>query len=150
MKKLFVLLAASAVALTPAALVAGPGGHGGGGGQGAAMGQGAGGIDRGSAMGAGAGQGVGMGKMQMDAPITHESQGPTKGAGWDHLNGPDHPTGQPGFECEDARPGHASSAPGSAFNPDGNAGTHYAGEQPQNSRNTSSVSQYNSACAHQR
>jgi len=44
------------------------------------------------------------------------------------------------------RPGHASSAPGSAFNEDGNAGTHYAGEQPQNSKNPKSVSQYDVAC----
>ena len=42
-------------------------------------------------------------------------------------------------------PGHASSAPGSAFNPDGNAGTHYAGTQPQNSKNPKSVSQYDVA-----
>ena len=55
-------------------------------------------------------------------------------------------TGQPSQECEDVRPGHASSAPGSAFNPDGNAGTHYAGEQPQNSKNPHSVSQYDVAC----
>ena len=77
------------------------------------------------------------------------SQGPANGTGWDHMNGPE-TTGQPGAECgdEDApnRPGHAEFAPGSAFNPDGNAGTHYAGEQPQNSRNTASVSQYDSAC----
>jgi hypothetical protein len=39
------------------------------------------------------------------------------------------------------------SAPGSAFNPDGTAGTKYAGQQPQNSRNTASVSQYDVACA---
>ena len=55
-------------------------------------------------------------------------------------------TGQPSQECEDVRPGHASSARGSAFNPDGNAGTHYAGEQPQNSKNPKSVSQYDVAC----
>lgn len=42
-------------------------------------------------------------------------------------------------------PGHAASAPGSAFNPDGVAGTHYAGEQPQNSKNPKSVSQYDQA-----
>ena len=54
--------------------------------------------------------------------------------------------GQPGQECEDVRPGHADSAPGSAFNEDGNAGTHYAGEQPQNSNNPHSVSQYDVAC----
>lgn len=73
------------------------------------------------------------------------SQGPTNGAGWDHLNS-GNATGQPGFECEDTRPGNAQDAPGSAFNPDGNAGTHYAGEQPQNSRNTANHSQYDSAC----
>ena len=54
--------------------------------------------------------------------------------------------GQPGQECEDVRPGHADSAPGSAFNEEGNAGTHYAGEQPQNSKNAHSVSQYDVAC----
>ena len=61
-------------------------------------------------------------------------------------------TGQPGLECPEeegdpgTRPGQAQSAPGSAFNPDGKAGTHYAGEQPQNSRNSASVSQYDTAC----
>ena len=58
-------------------------------------------------------------------------------------------TGQPSQSCEDLgnRPGRSASAPGSAFNPDGHAGTVYAGEQPQNSRNTASVSQYDVACA---
>jgi hypothetical protein len=42
-------------------------------------------------------------------------------------------------------PGHAASAPGSAFNPNGNAGTHYAGNQPQNSKNPKSVAQYDQA-----
>lgn len=42
-------------------------------------------------------------------------------------------------------PGHASTAPGSAFNPSGNAGTRYAGELPQNSVNPKSVSQYDVA-----
>ena len=58
-------------------------------------------------------------------------------------------TGQPSQECEDIRPGHAVAAPGSAFNPDGNAGTRYAGEQPQNSNNSHSVSQYDVACTQQ-
>jgi hypothetical protein len=44
------------------------------------------------------------------------------------------------------RPGHAVAAPGSPFNPDGHAGTVYAGEQPQNSKNPVSVSQYDVAC----
>lgn len=57
--------------------------------------------------------------------------------------------GQPGQECEDVRPGHADTAPGSAFNPDGVAGTVYAGEQPQNSNNPKSVSQYDTACFQQ-
>ena len=65
-----------------------------------------------------------------------------------------HTTGQPNQACGSATapntPGNASSAPGSAFNPDGKAGTVYAGEQPQNSRNPKSVSQYDAACAHQR
>jgi hypothetical protein len=55
---------------------------------------------------------------------------------------------QPNQSCEDqpSRPGNSSTAPGSAFNPDGIAGTHYAGEQPQNSNNPNSVSQYDVAC----
>ena len=79
-------------------------------------------------------------------------QGQTNGQGYWHDNGPTS-TGQPGKECgdEDApnRPGNAQNAPGSAFNPDGNAGTHHAGEQPQDSRNSASVSQYDVACFHQ-
>jgi hypothetical protein len=56
--------------------------------------------------------------------------------------------GQPNQSCEEQpqRPGNSISAPGSAFNPDGVAGTHYAGEQPQNSNNPHSVSQYDVAC----
>ena len=56
--------------------------------------------------------------------------------------------GQPGVECDDfaLRPGHSDTAPGSAFNEDGHAGTVYAGEQPQNSTNPHSVSQYDVAC----
>ena len=59
--------------------------------------------------------------------------------------------GQPNQSCETAgtTPGHASAATGSAFNPDGNAGTHYAGAQPQNSKNAHSVSQYDVACSKQ-
>jgi hypothetical protein len=57
-------------------------------------------------------------------------------------------TGQPNQSCEDVgvRPGNAINAPGSAFNPNGVAGTVYAGEQPQNSKNPHSVSQYDVAC----
>jgi len=58
-------------------------------------------------------------------------------------------TGQPNQSCETTpnTPGHSATAPGSAFNPSGKSGTVYAGEQPQNSRNTASVSQYDVACA---
>jgi hypothetical protein len=58
-------------------------------------------------------------------------------------------TGQPFLECEDPgaiSPGNASMAPGSPFNEDGIAGSRYAGEQPQNSKNKRSVSQYDVAC----
>lgn len=56
--------------------------------------------------------------------------------------------GQPNQSCEvtTTTPGQAASAPGSAFNPSGTAGGVYAGEQPQNSNNTHSVSQYDVAC----
>src|SRR6266567_9569806 len=63
---------------------------------------------------------------------------------------PQHVTGQPNKSCETTpnTPGNSASAPGSAFNPTpGTAGTVYAGEQTQNSRNTASVSQYDVACA---
>ncbi len=57
-------------------------------------------------------------------------------------------TGQPSQDCGavGVTPGHAASASGSAFNPNGHAGTVYAGQQPQNSKNTKSVSQYDVAC----
>lgn len=73
------------------------------------------------------------------------------GGGYNHLNSPQHATGQPMQSCESSgtRPGNAESAPGSAFNPAGNAGTHYAGSAPQNMRNTASVSQYDVACSNQ-
>ena len=61
-------------------------------------------------------------------------------------------TGQPGASCETTpnQPGNSISAPGSAFNPTGTAGEVYAGEQPQNSINPHSVSQYDVACARNR
>jgi hypothetical protein len=57
-------------------------------------------------------------------------------------------TGQPNQSCQaqPLTPGQSASAPGSAFNPDGKAGTVYAGTQPQNSNNPMSVSQYDVAC----
>jgi hypothetical protein len=60
-------------------------------------------------------------------------------------------TGQPNCSCEStpSPPGNATSASGSAFNPTGNAGMHYAGTQPWNSKNPKSVSQYDVACFQQ-
>ena len=56
--------------------------------------------------------------------------------------------GQPNQSCQvsTVTPGHAASAPGSAFNPGGTAGMVYAGQQPQNSGNPMAVSQYDVAC----
>ena len=61
-------------------------------------------------------------------------------------------TGQPDVECEDfgedSAPGQSATAPGSAFNEDGTAHSHYAGEQPGiNDKNEHSVSQYDVGCA---
>jgi hypothetical protein len=85
---------------------------------------------------------------------TNTSQGSTHGVGWNHTNGPAHTTGQPGDTCGSATapntPGNAAGAPGSAFNSSGTAGTKYAGQQPQNQRNSAASSQYDVACAHQR
>ncbi|MGW0134146.1 hypothetical protein [Streptomyces sp. NPDC003299] len=55
--------------------------------------------------------------------------------------------GQPSQSCEDqpSTPGHAGTAPGSAFS-GGTADSKYAGTQPQNSVNPKSVSQYDVAC----
>ncbi len=59
--------------------------------------------------------------------------------------------GQPNQSCQvtTVTPGRAASAPGSAFNPGGTAGSVYAGQQPQNSNNPNSVSQYDVACFQQ-
>jgi hypothetical protein len=59
--------------------------------------------------------------------------------------------GQPGQSCQltTVTPGNAANAPGSAFNPNGQAGSVYAGTQPQNSNNPHSVSQYDVACFQQ-
>lgn len=60
--------------------------------------------------------------------------------------------GQPGKECEDVHPGRAASAPGSAFNENGKAGTVYANPDSRGglaSGNTHVVSQYDVACYQQ-
>jgi len=84
-----------------------------------------------------------------------QSQGSTNGTGWDHLKGPaPGSTGQPSQSCEDVgiTPGNSADAPGggSPFSGEGStAGSHYAGTQAQNTRNNSSVSQYDVACFNQ-
>ena len=57
-------------------------------------------------------------------------------------------TGQPNQSCQSqpSTPGSSANAPGSAFNTSGTAGSHYAGQQPQNSKNPKSASQYDVAC----
>lgn len=74
------------------------------------------------------------------------------GGGYNHMNSPQHATGQPSQDCEELIASGQGSFPGqsgenghSAFG--GTAGDKYAGSQPQNSRNTASVSQYDTACA---
>ena len=58
--------------------------------------------------------------------------------------------GQPSQTCGvttgPGTPGSSVSAPGSAFNPDGLAGTVYAGNGAHNANNPKSVSQYDVAC----
>ena len=89
----------------------------------------------------------------MAAAQTAPGQGQTNATGWDHMNGPAS-TGQPSQDCEDliasgtgSDPGNLADNGSSAFG--GTAGDFYAGSQPQNSRNTASVSQYDVACANQ-
>ena len=81
------------------------------------------------------------------------TQPPAHGQGYDHMNGPAS-TGQPDQDCEEliadgdgSFPGQSGDNGSSAFG--GSAGDRYAGSQPQNSRNSASVSQYDVACAHQ-
>jgi len=122
------------------------------------------GIALASAPGQGGGQEMhgpsttGQSAREMHAPMTSPMAPTTtpsatsNGGGYNHQNSPAHTTGQPNQSCETtgSPPGNSGTAPGSAFNEDGGkAGSKYAGEQPQNSRNTASVSQYDVACANQ-
>jgi len=79
---------------------------------------------------------------------TAPGQGQYNGTNYWHTNGPAS-TGQPGVECDEVgeAPGHTEDARGSPFSEESVSGSHYAGEQPQNSRNSASVSQYDNACA---
>jgi hypothetical protein len=89
------------------------------------------------------------------AQSTPPGNGQYNGSGYWHSTGPD-PTqvGQPNQDCEEliasgmgAAPGNSASSGHSAFG--GSAGDVYAGSQPQNSRNSVSVSQYDVACSSQ-
>ena len=94
--------------------------------------------------------GGGHGPTTTAPAMPHSPTG--NGGGYNHMNSPQHTTGQPMQSCETtgSPPGNAGSAPGSAFNQDGGtAGSNYAGEKPQNARNTASVSQYDQACTKQ-
>lgn len=88
---------------------------------------------------------------------TAPGNGQFNGQGYWHSNGPT-TTGQPNQSCQDINggntgpsyPGNTPTAPGSAFNEtNGTAGGMYAGSQPQNSRNSASVAQYDVACSNQ-
>ena len=92
------------------------------------------------------------------SPTTAPGNGQYNGTGYSHTNS-GNAVGQPGQTCQDliaaglgATPGNAGSAPGSGspfeFSTT-KAGSHYAGSQLQNSRNTASVSQYDVACSNQ-
>jgi len=87
------------------------------------------------------------------SPTTAPGNGQNNGAGYNHMN-TGQAKGQPNQSCEElgTTPGNSASAPGggSPFSgEDSTSGTHYAGSQKQNSRNTASVSQYDTACANQ-
>jgi hypothetical protein len=80
-------------------------------------------------------------------------QGQYNGSGYWHTNGPTS-TGQPDADCEElgTTPGNSSTAAGggSPFSgEESTGGSHYAGSQPQNSRNSASVSIYDVACQNQ-
>ena len=136
-RNMSLLMAAGAIAIAPAVAMASPPGGGGGG---AAM------------------HGPMSSAPTLHAPMTthpttatpHSATG--NGGGYNHMNSPQHATGQPSQDCEELIASGQGSFPGqsgenghSAFG--GTAGDKYAGSQPQNSRNTASVSQYDTACA---
>src|SRR5689334_11949868 len=88
------------------------------------------------------------------SPTTAPGNGQINGQGYNHMHTQAQANGQPNQSCEDlgTTPGNAANAPGggSPFSgEDSKAGSHYAGSQLQNSRNTASVSQYDVACANQ-
>ncbi|HSR00455.1 MAG TPA: hypothetical protein VLM36_11135 [Sphingomicrobium sp.] len=99
---------------------------------------------------------MGLTPALASAQSSPPGNGQYNGSGYWHTNS-GNATGQPNQDCQDlvasgqgAYPGNSSSSPGAPFNEtNGNAGGQYAGSQPQNSRNTASVSQYDVACSNQ-
>jgi len=88
------------------------------------------------------------------SPTTAPGNGQVNGQGYNHMHTQAQAKGQPNQSCETTgtTPGNSASAPGggSPFSgEDSTGGTHYAGSQGQNSRNSASVSQYDVACANQ-
>jgi len=90
------------------------------------------------------------------APASASAAPPTTSNGAAH-SGDRVAAGQPGQDCNTlvadpsgnfSFPGHSTTSPGSAFNevPGGTAGSHYAGEQPNNTINAATSSQYDVAC----
>ena len=91
----------------------------------------------------------------VSAQTVPPGQGYVQGTNYWHSTGPD-PTqvGQPSQDCEQliadqmgSDPGNSAANGHAAFG--GSAGDMYAGSQPQNSRNSVSVSQYDVACSKQ-
>ena len=88
------------------------------------------------------------------SPTTAPGQGQFQGQGYNHMHTQAQAKGQPNQSCESTgtTPGNSASAPGggSPFSgEESTGGSHYAGSQLQNSRNSASVSQYDVACANQ-
>lgn len=86
------------------------------------------------------------------SPTTAPGQGQFQGQGFNHTHTQAQAKGQPNQSCETlgTTPGNSANSTGSPFSgEDSTSGTHYAGSQLQNSRNSASVSQYDVACAHQ-
>ena len=88
------------------------------------------------------------------SPTTAPGNGQFNGQGYNHMHTQAQAKGQPNQSCEEigVTPGNSASASGggSPFSgEDSKGGSHYAGSQLQNSRNSASVSQYDVACANQ-
>ena len=96
----------------------------------------------------------GLAAPHTPSPATAPGMGQFHGQGYNHSHTQAQANGQPNQSCEliGNTPGNSATAPGggSPFSgEDSTGGSHYAGSQLQNSRNSASVSQYDVACANQ-